>query len=83
MERMIPSILLTVIAVLLIVLATSRDTAAQLGGNGRYQIEHAVGEGGALVAWRLDTRTGNLSLCSAASGREKPVFGCLPVDPRP
>jgi len=64
MARLIPGILLTVIAVLLIVLATSRETEAQLGGNGRYQIVHAGEVGRTLSAWRIDSRTGTVSLCA-------------------
>ena len=71
MERLIPGILLTVIAallltviaVLLIVLAT-RDTGGQFGDNGRYQL---MGFQGSEGVWRIDTRTGDVSGCGGAS----------------
>ena len=71
MARLIPGILLTVIAVLLIVLATSRETGAQFGGNGRYQL---VADGTGDV-WRIDTRTGDVSACGGASDADNGSVG--------
>ena len=65
MERMIQNVLLTVIAVLLLVITTSRDTEAQRPstGNessGKYHIINLTQRGGGL---RLNIETGEVAYC--------------------
>ena len=48
------------VAVLLFVLATSRDTDAQQGQVGRYQL---MSSSSSNAMWRIDTTTGSVSNC--------------------
>ncbi|MEO2034440.1 MAG: hypothetical protein ABGZ35_20390, partial [Planctomycetaceae bacterium] len=58
MERMIQNVLLTIIAILLIVVATSRNTTAQFESSGRYQLVAAFER-----MYRIDVQTGEVSYC--------------------